>query len=179
MGSPKEVFQAAVSRHILSTTFRPEIAFTWTLEECPFEGDVNYYDQQKLNQQYSFVEGMCKEATARLNQKCFGNRWHKKYKRNPKEVIQVFMVTEISNYGRFHVHGAIELPKIKDKTKAWLMNEDSFTNAINECWGELNFAGKQHNDFRSITNLVGWVQYITKHLYKHNSQGFVSFSNYS
>lgn len=175
----KQQVTYAVEQSILNSTFRPEISFTLTFKECPFEGDVDYFDQSKLNGQFHYIEQKTKGMMSRLNQLCFGRNWYDKYKRDPKEVVQVFMVTEISKNRRFHVHGAIQLPVILNPDKAWLMEPESFIRAINGCWAQLKSTSKYQNDFRPVTCLSGWIKYISKDLYKFQLQGFVSFSNYS
>jgi hypothetical protein len=165
--------------HALSNSnFAPDLAVTLTFTECPFGGNINTYNYQQINDQYRKCDEKIKKLMARLNQEYHGKKWYKKMKRNKQEVIQVYIVIEISKNNHFHYHLAFEIPKTEPRNP-----NENFKEHIKNHWGCIGFrkpcfGSKQQIDFQNIYN-NGWIEYITKDLHKDDGAGMSEYSNFS
>lgn len=186
-----KVQQQAIQR-ITQANFYPNLAVTLTFTQCPFDGNVNTFNKQQINKQYKFCDDKIKQLMCRLNQDYRGSHWHDKMLKDKRNVIQVFVATEISKNNLFHLHLAFETPVTSPKLSKQKSTKQDFEQCITQHWNSLGMIKRltDPNDdkqpkkvtpqikFRDITD-NGWVEYITKDLHKDNGLGYCEYSNFS
>ncbi|PCH96401.1 MAG: hypothetical protein COB83_05810 [Gammaproteobacteria bacterium] len=165
---PLKNAQVAVTQQLQQSSFRPNLTVNLTLRENPLGHLTNLWDKGLTQTQFGIIEGCFSRFYNHLAKACYGRNWKRLSKKNNDKELKIFGTIEVSKNQQFHLHCAALIPAH--------LTEDEFIKRVKRCWAKIYYASNHVDNFEIIYYVDGWVSYISKHLNKHNSMGYISYS---